>query len=595
MSKMASKVMKDRSEARLRRVTNFMGGSSFELDALDTLRLVACSSIFGEPQYYRSANPRTDKYDGYSAYGSIIDNRYANMSTSQVFEKLIDDALDADFAGTLDFAVKLRKEFWMRLNPQIIMVRAAIHPGRKAYTEKFPGRFSKINAIVMARADEAATQVTYYLYLTGDKKKMPSVLKRSIADRMAKFSAFDINKYKNAEIGMINTVRIVHASSPVINELMQTGSVTIPPEDLTWEQLRSMGMTWRDLALRLTEQTRFMGHMSVLRNLRNFFQNLEDSDTDLAMKILDILKKGVPYGRQFPFRYESAYNEIKKANDVKFKSIILDALEECIDLAIDNLPKLKGKTVALSDNSGSAWGTVTSEYGTKTVAEIDNLSSFIAAKCSDYGEVKAFGERLIDYPVSKRNGLLSQATAMSKDTQTPTGEYGWFGRGTKIGARTEAGIWHFFRDALKNKTFYDNIFIFSDMQAGTGQLYGDGKDRDEYFREGYGINQHYNRNGMKPRGGRISAYDAVDGCIDVYKLIDRYRATVNPKVNVFCVQTAGYPDTIMPIMSYRTAFLAGWTGKEVQFAYEYIREWDRIEAEKAEKKSQKSALNNNVR
>jgi hypothetical protein len=60
---------------------------------------------------------------------------------------------------------------------------------------------------------------------------------------------------------------------------------------------------------------------------------------------------------------------------------------------------------------------------------------------------------------------------------------------------------------------------------------------------------------------------------------------VNPKVNVFCVQTAGYPNTIMPLMSYRTAFLAGWTGKEVQFAAEYIREWDAIEAAKAKKAS----------
>ena len=42
-----------------------------------------------------------------------------------------------------------------------------------------------------------------------------------------------------------------------------------------------------------------------------------------------------------------------------------------MDIAVDNLPKLKGKTMVLSDNSGSAWGAFTSEYGRCTVAEID--------------------------------------------------------------------------------------------------------------------------------------------------------------------------------------------------------------------------------
>ena len=34
-------------------VQNFMGGTSYEINPLDTLRIVAASSIFGEPQYYR--------------------------------------------------------------------------------------------------------------------------------------------------------------------------------------------------------------------------------------------------------------------------------------------------------------------------------------------------------------------------------------------------------------------------------------------------------------------------------------------------------------------------------------------------------------
>ena len=369
---------------------------------------------------------------------------------------------------------------------------------------------------------------------------MPSVLKRAIAYKLSNLKPYDINKYKNAEIGMINTVRITHATSTALDELMKTGSIIVPEEKKTWEQLHSDGMGWREIV-----DKNIMGHMAMLRNIRNVFTDIED--LDFCKKYMETLKDGVPKGKQFPFRYESAYKMIKKSS-VNHKTYILDVLEECIDIAIDNLPKLKGKTMCLSDNSGSAWGSFDSEFGTVTVAEIDNLSSVIAAKCSDEGYVGKFGDKLIEFPVSKRNGALSQADAISK--------YSFH----DVGGSTEGGIWKFFRDAIKNKTWYDNIFIFSDQQAGAGGLYGTDDDMREY-RDKY-ITRQVSR---------------LRGYVDVYKLIREYRKQVNPKVNVFSVQTAGYTNAVIPQMTYRTAILYGWTGKEIQFAAEYIRQWDDIE------------------
>ena len=73
--------------------------------------------------------------------------------------------------------------------------------------------------------------------------------------------------------------------------------------------------------------------------------------------------------------------------------------------------------------------------------------------------------------------------------------------------------------------------------------------------------------------------------INVFKLIQDYRKYVNPKVNVFSVQTAGYDNASIPSMSYRTALLKGWTGKELQFADAYIKNWDELEASKKAKKN----------
>ena len=65
--------------------------------------------------------------------------------------------------------------------------------------------------------------------------------------------------------------------------------------------------------------------------------------------------------------------------------------------------------------------------------------------------------------------------------------------------------------------------------------------------------------------------------IDVAKLINTYRSQVNPKVNVFSVQTAGYDNVVIPEYGYRTNILYGWTGKEIIFANEMIQFWNRID------------------
>lgn len=545
MSKI-SKVVKEEKERKLHRkdetVINFMGGESFKINPLDTMKMVTASSIFGEPSYYRDGSLGTKVKDAYYkrdslVKGTILGDEYERKTTTQIMESVIDDALTYDFKGTLDWAVTLRKEYYMRLNPQVIMVRAAMHPDRKNFTDTYPGEFSRIEQLVMSRADEPASQLAYYLYLNKDKNNMPNILKKSIAKKLSGLSRYQVAKYKNHEIGMIDTVRITHAHSDVLDELMQTGTVKVKEDQKTWENLRSEGKSWKEIF-----ETVDIGHMALLRNLRGVFTEVEDSN--FCKKYLDKLKSGVANGKQFPFRYYTALQMIKKS-DCHHKPLITDALEECIDISLANMPKLKGKTMCLSDNSGSAWGTIPTEYGTVKIAEIDNLSSVIAASLSDEGYVGKFGDKLIVHPISKRNGILNQAEAISKD------------RYSDVGGGTEGGIWEFFKKAINNKEHWDNIFIYSDMQAGHGGLYGTSEQKAEYGKK-YGCSY----------GGSY---------INVYDLILEYRKKVNPKVNVFCTQTAGYSDVAVPELAPRCAILQGWTGKEINFGQAYINLWDEVD------------------
>lgn len=542
MSKMSSSVKNTRTEQKNTRenaVTNYMGGTSYTLDPVETLKIVTASSIFGEPQYYRAGEFADAKIldgfvrcnDLFKDYLVVDKSIYSGEKTSEVMERVIDTALDYDFGAVLDWAVTLRKDYFMRLNPQVIMVRASIHPKRTEFTKNNPGKFAAINNLIMSRADEPASQLTYFLFKNGSKNNIPNILKRSWANRIEKMSPRDIYKYRNTGIGLIDTVRVCHANNEHINELMRTGTIAVNEDEKTWETLRASGKTWKEIL-----STIRLGHMALLRNLRGIFTEIEDFD--FCCKIMEQLKGGVLKGKQYPFRYKTAYDQIERSS-VNHKQTIMDALEECMDIACDNMPKLKGKTCCLSDNSGSAWGTLNSEYGSVRVAEIDNLSSVITAKNSDEGYVGKFGDKLHMLPVSHRNGVLSTTDDINKNH--------------RVGGATENGIWLFFDKAIKEKEHWDNIFIYSDMQAGHGGLYG--INENEY--KDYLVDRRH---------------------IDVAKLIDVYRKTVNPKVNVFCVQTAGYDNVLIPENGYRTSILYGWTGKELTYADTINKFWDEVDA-----------------
>lgn len=544
MSKLSKAVsaMVENNSLRLDESTvNFMGGTSYKINPLDTLKMITASSIFGEPAYYRDSKNR-QKYcvNGLVRDFSVIPEDYENHTTEEIMEKAIDAALDYDFENTLKWAAELRGDFNMRLNPQVIMVRAAIHPKRQEFTEKHPGVFDQINQDVMKRADECMSQMSYYLYNNkGKKNGIPSIIKRSWAKELGSLNRYKVAKYKNHEIGMINAVRLCHAKSRVIDELMKTGTVEVSEEDKTWENLRSAGKSWREIL-----DTIDIGHMALLRNLRGIFTEIDDMD--FCKKLMQKLKDGVKGGKQFPFRYSSALEAISGAAGIHHLPIIEETLEECMDISLDNLPKLKGKTMCLSDNSGSAWGCFNSEYGSVTVAKIDNLSSVITAACSDEGYVGKFGDQLLVYPIVKRKGVLNQARDISHNGSRD------------VGGSTEGGIWKFFKRAIQNKEHWDNIFIYSDMQAGHGGLYGTYEDINEYSTAGYAIGSYVN----------------------VFQLIQEYRKKVNKKVNVFCIQTAGYDNVLVPEYAYRTNIMYGWTGKESLFASEMIKQWDEIENRK---------------
>ena len=512
---------------------NWMGGTSWDVkDPLVRLRMAASSCFFGEPQYYHEAEgDKSSAGRGESPYGRMmplgareidhlrstlgaVDPReWRGLSPQRLMEKAIDEALDADPEATLREAARLRQEEHMRATPQVILVRAARHPKVRG-----TGLVTRYASQIVDRADEPAVGLAYHLAAYGKDAPLPNSLKKAWKASLESCKEYELAKYRmeNRVVKTVDVVNLVHAKGEPVTKLVK-GQLT--NSDATWEAIISKEGSTKESWSKALD---VMGHMAMLRNVRNLLAKGVDPKL-----FLDKLVSGAARGKQLPFRYVSAYNAVKDASSGN----VQDAIEQCLKLSLGNLPHFPGRVMSLADNSGSARGTATSSMGTMPVATIGNLTAVLTGMVSDDGHVGVFGDGLQTMAIRKGASVFDQLAKVEK-------------MGDGIGQATENGIWLFWDHAIRTKEHWDHVFVYSDMQAGHGGLYG--TNERAYAEYAWHDKRH----------------------IDVAKLIKTYRQRVNPNVHVYLVQIAGYQDALVPEFYDKTYILGGWGDGILRFAAE---------------------------
>lgn len=509
---------------------NYMGGPGWDIsNPIDRLRMAASSCFFGEPQYYavssskdrKPAYPRRQTHRTLSPtiikhldsmLGALDPQKWRGLGAKERMESAIDAALAYDVEATLQAAVALRQEDHIRTTPQVILVRAANFTGAKG-----TGLIVKYAPQITQRADEPAVQLAYQLATYG--KPIPNQLKKAWRNYLSVASAFSLARYRmdGRVVKTVDVANLTHPAGGNVNKLIRG---TLPTPE-TWETKVSAGGSTPEV---WAEAYGTMAHMALLRNLRNLITKSNVDQSDIAGKLID----GVASGQQLPFRYWSAFKAVEKEGA---KPVLLEAIEDSLRQSCEAL-KFPGRVMSLCDNSGSAWGAMTSEWGSTRVAEIANLTAVLTAFAAEHGEIGIFGDGLAEMTVSHRSSVFD---VLAKANE----------QGHHIGGGTEHGIWLFWDKVIREKTHYDAVFVYSDMQAGHGGLYGDPGEYHDFIWTG----GHY---------------------IDVPKLINKYRATVNPNVEVFLVQVAGYQDTIVPEHYKHTHILGGWSDGILRYAQQYL-------------------------
>ena len=336
------------------------------------------------------------------------------------------------------------------------------------------------NKIVM-RGDDITEIISAYksrpnAYVSkAGRIQLPMVMKHGFSKAMGKMDSYQFAKYKceNRETSMIDAVRMTHAEATDKNReaLAQLVAGTLKNTE-TWEAKQSSaGKAGADATSKEEKQaavaeakkeawSEFVAkgdkieYMALLRNLRNI---LEQADESTIKKALELVQKPelVNRSKQLPFRFLTAMVELKQATN---RRDVYTALDNALELSVDNCPVFPGRTAILVDVSGSM-DCSCSTCGRAQVTTVAGIFAGALYKKND-SDIILFGSTARKCDVNPNDSIATIAKACLCRNE-----------GTNMGAAF---------DALKES--YDRIIILSDMQSWmeTHSYWSSGSTKD-YF------------------------------------------------------------------------------------------------------------------
>jgi hypothetical protein len=232
---------------------------------------------------------------------------------------------------------------------------------------------------VVKRPDDITEIMACYKNMYG--KPFPNALKRGMAEVIQNFDEYQIAKYNGSckDVKFRDVLRITHpkSKSKEVEELFRKILNDTLEKPYTWEtELSTRGNTkkvWDELIA-----SGRVGYMALLRNLRNIIK----SGTDIT-PVLAVLSDSVQVkkSKQLPFRFFSAYRMLEKEGLMTDE--IHRALESAVTASVDNMEKIKGRTLIAIDVSGSMSARISAKSDI-SCADIASLLGAMANKlCED--------------------------------------------------------------------------------------------------------------------------------------------------------------------------------------------------------------------
>lgn len=405
-----------------------------------------------------------------------------------------------------NLAIFARREFNMRSVSHVLAGYLANIPEGKPFVKR------TVKSIIL-RGDDATEILSFYLNTFG--KPIPNSLRRAIREVFPTFDAYTLAKYKGEghAVKMRDILCLCHpkpASEEQTKLWKELLEGTIQPA-YTWEtELSAKGnnkQTWTELI-----DSGRVGYMALLRNLRNII----NADPDNIQKVFDKLSDpdAVLASKQLPFRFLSAYLQLPDSdwNSLTARS----ALERAADAAVENLPKIPGRTIIAIDVSGSMRMRISGRSDIRC-SDIAMLLGMIANRICEKAIVYTFDTDLEQLRVIGSDHILSRVA-----------DYSPRGGGTNMYLPM--------REILDKRIEADRIIYLSDNECNCAFI-----NSDRYMPSWL-----FDSNGMP-----------------VQQIVSEYRRVVNPDFWVHAIDLCGYGT--QQFAGSKTNIVSGWSEKIFDF------------------------------
>lgn len=458
----------------------------------------------------------TTNHEGYAAYSMDPKSKLVTQVLTSFFNeskfygdnsKEIEETIRQVIKTDPEFVAKLaafaRREFNMRSISHVLIGYLANTPEGKPFVKQ------AVKSCVL-RGDDATEILAFYLSTFG--KPIPNSLRKGLRDVFSTFDAYTLAKYKGESKSVkMKDILCLCRPAPKNAEQSETWKKLLEERlepAYTWEtELSAKGNTtevWQELI-----DSGKVGYMALLRNLRNIL-NAAPSNLDKVLeKIAD--PEEVRKSRQLPFRFMSVYRNVPWDSWCKQKT--WDALDQAADAAVENLPKIPGKTVIAIDVSGSMSDTISNKSDVRC-CDIAMLLGLIANRICEQSRVFTFDTNIRELNIPRRNGLISEAIERSV-----------YGGGTDMSLP--------FRKMLVDDIACDRLIILSDNECNVSS-------NDSVYYSWYGREQE-----------------------TVQKLADQYRRKTGNNIWVHAIDLQGYGT--QQFAGPKTNIIAGWSEKVFEF------------------------------
>lgn len=357
-------------------------------------------------------------------------------------------------------AVYTRNNMYLRSIPLVLVVELA-----KIYSGD--SLVSKMITNVIQRADEITELLAYYQMAndrTQTKKlnKLSKQVQKGLAVSFNKFDEYQFAKYnRKGEVSLKDALFLVHPkaendSQQAVFDKIVSDSLDVP---YTWEtQLSVLGqmkfhsekqkeMAFKNVWEELIDSKK-LGYMAFLRNLRNILQ-IGVSSAHIQ-KICHYLsdKNAVENSKQLPFRFLSAYREVKEVQS-SYVSSVLDALEKAVMISAKNIQGFDFNTsvVIACDVSGSMQTPISPRSKVMLYDIGLILGMLMYSRCKNITS-GIFGDKWKVINLPQQNVLNNVDQLYSRE-----GEVGYSTNGYLV-----------LEDLIYKRKIVDKIMIFTDVQ-----------------------------------------------------------------------------------------------------------------------------------